>query len=65
MKTERDLVTELRAMCLPRGAKRAMAKSLGISAQYMGDILSGRNKISDRIADKLGYRRITMFERAD
>lgn len=39
--------------------QREVAKELGISYQYLNDILQGRRNISDNIAKRLGYTRIT------
>jgi len=41
--------------------QREVAKELGISYQYLNDILQGRRNISDNIAKRLGYTRITII----
>ncbi len=37
------------------GTQKEAAARLGISAQYLNDILSKRRKVSEVIADKFGY----------
>jgi hypothetical protein len=34
------------------------ARSLGLSAAYLSDVLSGNRGISMRVAGKLGYRKV-------
>ena len=46
-----------------RTQKRA-AKDLGISQQYLCDVLKGRREISATLADQLGYERVVMFRKA-
>jgi hypothetical protein len=42
--------------------KRA-ADALGISAQYLGDILKGYRPVPARVAEQLGYKRETRLVR--
>jgi hypothetical protein len=57
--------TKLRAALLERVKKAGMAKiaafRLGISAQYLSDVINGRRDISEQLAEKLGYRKVVMF----
>ena len=43
-----------------RGSQAAAARHLGIAPSYLGDLLRGRRRISDRILKKLGLRRIVV-----
>jgi hypothetical protein len=36
---------------------------LNITPQYLNDILHGRRDISEQVADRLGYRRLVVFEK--
>ena len=47
------------------GSQYAAAERLGISPAYLSDILSGARSISDKVANKLGYSKISMFEKQD
>lgn len=47
------------------GSQAGAAKRLDISPVYLGDILKGNRQISDQVARKLGYRRVTAFEPLD
>lgn len=58
--TSSDLIQKLK---LFSPTQKATAKELGISPQYLGDILAGRREISDRVAKALGFRRVVTFER--
>ena len=44
-----------------QGSQKQAAVILGISPQYLNDIIMGRRAISDRVARKLGYDRIIRF----
>ncbi len=60
--TERDLLRLLTAMVEADGSsQRSVAKELGISAVFLGDILHGRRGVSATVAERLGYRRVVVF----
>lgn len=44
-----------------RGSQKAVAEELGISPQYLSDILNGRRSVSDRVAEALGMERVTTW----
>ena len=47
--------------CVTRaGSQKEAAKLLGISTQYLNDLLRGRREASARVLDKLGLKRITV-----
>lgn len=58
--TSADLIQKLK---LFSPTQKATAEELGISPQYLGDILAGRREISDRVAKALGFRRVVTFEK--
>ena len=43
------------------GTSLSKSAALGISPQYLCDILQGRRDISSTVADRLGYERIVLF----
>lgn len=45
------------------GSQKKAAERLGISPQYLNDILRGRREISEAVANKYGLRRVVIFER--
>lgn len=40
----------------------SVCKTLKISRQYLSDLTLGKRAISDRVASRLGYKRIVEFE---
>ena len=56
--TDDDLCDMIRAMPGTSGQK---AVNLGISPQYLCDILNGRRDISSNVARRLGYERAVVF----
>jgi hypothetical protein len=59
---ESELVALLRVR-LERTGKAALAREFGLSAFRLTGILRGRWPVPDAVAEKLGYRRISRFER--
>jgi transcriptional regulator with XRE-family HTH domain len=43
--------------------QKDVAKDLGISPQYLSDILKGRREISAEVARRLGFERVVTFVR--
>jgi hypothetical protein len=58
---QENIVANLR-FCVEQSSQKAVAKHIGISAQYLNDILQGRRDISEEVAAKLGYARVVTFE---
>jgi transcriptional regulator with XRE-family HTH domain len=44
-------------------SQKKVARHLNITPQYLNDILHGRRDISEQVADRLGYRRLVVFEK--
>jgi hypothetical protein len=63
LRTDEDLLAELRAQLDQPGGKDALAARLGLSAFNLSLLLRGRGQLSDKVAERLGYRRVTRFER--
>jgi hypothetical protein len=45
------------------GSQAALARSLKVSAAYLSDVVNGRRGISEAFAAKVGYRRVSGWER--
>ena len=46
-----------------RGGKAALAKELGISRQYLNDVLSGYREPGKKVLDALGLERVVTYAR--
>jgi hypothetical protein len=46
-----------------KGTKRAVAAQFGISEHFLGDVLLGRRPMSAKLAEALGYEKITVYRR--
>lgn len=55
IKTEEQVRYELLRMC-EGTTQTAVAKRLGVTKQFFGDLITGQRRISKRIAKQLGYR---------
>ncbi len=60
--TTRDVVNLLNQTIQQHGSAKAVAARMGLSPQYLCDVRKGRREVSDRLAQKLGLRRIVTFE---
>ena len=63
--TQDEALELIREIVIEAGSKTDAADQLGISKQYLNDILFERRAISDNVAHALGYRRIIRFEPID
>ena len=63
MLNEASLKAVLRAEVERDGGQKAAAKRLGVSAQFLCDVLHGRRGLTARLLRGLGYRRVVMYER--
>lgn len=48
-----------------QGSRFKAALVLDVSPSYLGEILSNQTPISDRVAQKIGYRRVIQFEKVE
>ncbi|ARU40177.1 hypothetical protein CCB80_03105 [Armatimonadetes bacterium Uphvl-Ar1] len=46
-----------------KSSQKTVAEQIGISPQYLSDILKGRREISTAVAEKLGLERVVTFVR--
>jgi hypothetical protein len=61
--TPTEPIKKIQTLVSENGTQKAVAEMLNISPAYLNDILLGRKAISDRMARRLGYRRIISFEK--
>lgn len=56
----RDVIaTEVKAM----GEQQIVARALGVSPQYLCDVLNGRREPGAKLLKGLGYRRVVVYEK--
>jgi plasmid maintenance system antidote protein VapI len=58
--TPADPQEAIRAFVRGFETQAAAARALGISSQYLNDLLSGQRRCSDRLLSKLNLRRIVV-----
>jgi plasmid maintenance system antidote protein VapI len=61
--TEEELVVELASKVVKRGDHGRVAYELGVSQPSLSNILTGGRPIGAGVAAKLGYRKVTRFEK--
>ena len=54
----RDILTEL---VESHESQRAVADMLGISTSYLNDLLHGRRGVSERLATRMGYKKLSIY----
>ena len=59
--TEQDVRAHLACCCKGR-TQKTVAEELGVSPQYLSEILRGRREVSAQIARKIGLVRCVLFE---
>jgi len=57
--------TELWRMVKELGSQKAAADKLEINAAYLGEMLNGKNAISENVLKKIGFVRLTVNVRED
>lgn len=65
MLTQADMRNILRHRCEEAGGQGKFAESIGISPQYLSDILNGKRAIGAMLAGKIGYERKIVFTPCD
>jgi hypothetical protein len=58
--THHDLLNELSEMVL-ESSQTKIAAQLGITVQYLNDILHGKRIVSSNVAKSIGWKRLTVF----
>lgn len=58
-------LAELNRMVAKLGTQKAVAEALEIHPSYLGEMLSGKNPISENVLKKIGYVRLTVNVKED
>ena len=61
MRTEFEVVSILRKRC-DASTQKDVARQLGISPQYLCDLLAERRPITEEVALKMGFERVVIFK---
>ncbi len=61
MLTEDDVRERLRAAIDAAGSQQEFARRMGISAQYINDVVRGRREPGQKILDALGIERVVSY----
>ena len=56
--TYEDIEAEFRRLIEEHPTKAAAAKVLDVSPQYLQDLVNGTRRITERVWNKLGYRKV-------
>jgi len=62
--TRDELVKLLQQEVQRKGTQAALAKELGITAAYLGDVLNGKRMPGPTLLNALGFRRVITYEKA-
>ena len=62
-KTEADLLKELQAITDKRRGLTTAAERFGMTIQFISDVVYGRRGVSEKLAEKMGYRKIVEYEK--
>jgi len=62
--TRDELVKLLQRRVQTAGTQAALAKELGITAAYLGDVLNGKREPGPTLLNALGFRRVITYVRA-
>jgi plasmid maintenance system antidote protein VapI len=57
------VLRELERKVAASGTQRRYAAQIGVSQQYLCDVLRGRRGVSAELAQKLGYERLEVFRK--
>ncbi len=58
---EAAVLAKLREKCAGRGGQAAFAKEHGFSRNHISDVLKGDRAVTERLANALGYKKISGF----
>jgi hypothetical protein len=59
--TKEDLLIKLQRMTKGHGSKVALARSLEVSPQFLGDLLAGRRDPGEKMLTALGLRKVVSY----
>lgn len=60
-----ELLVELRLSVELANSQKTWAEFVGISQQYLSDVLNGHREPGDKICKALGYQKVVLFEKID
>ncbi len=58
---EREMISHIKSLCRKAGSQKAFAASLGISEQYLSEIIRGKRGMSDNVLTKLGFEKVILY----
>lgn len=61
--TEEEIKGVIEQMVKAWGSQRKVADHLGISAAFLSDIIHGNRPVSNKVAQKLGYKKVVKYAR--
>lgn len=61
--THTEVVAQLKARAINSNTQLLVAQQLGISPQYLSNILNNKRMISQRVARRLGYIRVVRYRK--
>jgi plasmid maintenance system antidote protein VapI len=59
--TQAEILSIIKEMVGKWGTQKELADHLGISNAYLNDIIHGKQAVSNKVAQKLGYKRVIKF----
>lgn len=59
--TEDEMIEKLNEAKERAGSMMALAEEFGMNDQFLGRVAQGRDPVSPKIAEKLGFERLTVF----
>lgn len=59
--TENEMVGKLNEAKERAGSMTALAKGFDMNDQFLGRVAQGRDPVSEKIAENLGFERLTVF----
>jgi plasmid maintenance system antidote protein VapI len=62
-KTEAELLEELKRSADQKRGLTNTAEKLGFTIQFISDVVNQRRPVSERLAQRMGYRRVIEFEK--
>ena len=62
--TRDELIELLQRKVQRAGTQAALAKELGITAAYLGDVLNGKRKPGPTLLNAIGFRRVITYVKA-
>ena len=63
--TRDELIELLQRKVQRAGTQAALAKELGITAAYLGDVLNGKRKPGPTLLNAIGFRRVITYVKDD